>query len=221
MPLGKNNPAQPIEPSGIFGVIGLIIPLVIISAVLWPFFGPADKTYGAEEFKKLGCNVNGGNLVLNGSSCQLTGTEKMSIAKVVVIPESLPTGTEIWIEIGLYQFQYFSFSEKKGEDYYKGEVYQDGWGKITYAPAKHGKPSDMRVPIMVKTNYWYIYQGYPSLWIKSRIVYENLADGQLLDNDPPVQGLVTIKSEGQTVRIKEVKIYYGSLLRTISRLIFG
>lgn len=206
----------------IFGARGSIIKrtivLVIILAVLWPFIGPADKTYGAEEFKKLGCNVDGDSLVLSGSGseCQLTGTEKMSIAKVVIIPESLPTGAEVWTLIGPYQFKYSSYSTKQKGTYYKGQVYEQKWGEITYAPVEHGKPSDMPLPIMIQTNYWYIYQGYPSLWIKSRIVYENLADGGRLDNDPLVQGLVSIKSgAGQTARVKEVKIYYGSLLWTI------
>lgn len=200
----------------IFGAHGSIIKgtivLAIILAVLWPFFGPDDKTYGAEEFSKAGCSA----AMLSSTGCTLSGTEKMSIAKVVVVPESLPTGGEISISIGPYRFEYSSYSANTEEDYYKGEVYQNGWGKITYAPAKHGKPSNLPVPIMVKTNYWWLYQGYPSLWIKSRIVYDNLADGELLENDPPVQGLVTIKS-GQP--IKEVKIYYGSLLRTILGLV--
>lgn len=196
----------------IFGAGGSIITgiivLVIILAVLWPFIGPADKIYSSEEFSKFGCS----QAVLSSSGCTLSGTEKMSIAKIVVVPESLPTGGKIDISIGPYRFEYSSYSAKAEEDYYKGEVYQNGWGKITYAPVKHGKPNDLSVPIMVTTNYWWLYQGYPSLWIKSRLVYENLADGELLDNDPPVQGLVTIRSEQS---IKEVEIYYGSLPRTI------
>lgn len=229
---------QPAATSGISGAAGSIITgiiiLLIISAILWPNFGPADKTYSAEEFKKFGCNVNGGSLALNGNGCQLTGTEKMSIAKVVVIPESLPTGAEVWTLIGPYQFKCFSYSVKEGEDYYKGDVYQQGWnGPITYAPDKHGKPSDEPLSIMVMTNSWYRIpvlglipaaldpNPYPVLLIKSRLVYESLAQGQRLDGDPPVQGLVVIKSGGQTVRIKEVNIYYGSLWRTISHLIFG
>ncbi|MBU4368268.1 hypothetical protein KJ575_00915 [Patescibacteria group bacterium] len=229
------QPAQLSEASGVSAsIITGIIVLVIILAVLWPFFGPVDKTYDAEEFKNLGCNVNGSSLVLDGNGCQLNGTEKMSIAKVVIIPESLPTGAEIWTSVGPYQFKYFSYSVKKGEDYYKGDVYQQGWnGPITYAPDKHGKPSDEPLPIMIMVNGWYRIpvlgmipaaldpNPHPVLLIKSRLFYESLAQGQRLDNDPPVQGLVAIKSGEQIVRIKEVKIYYGSLLRTISHLIFG
>jgi len=206
------------------GTIVLIIALV----VLWPTFGPADKTYGSEEFSKVGCTA----AVLSSTGCTLSGTEKMSIVRVEVITESLPTGGEILIGIGSYQFKYSSYYTKKSGysgAFYKGEVYQQGFGPITYVPEEPGKPTNKPFPIVVLTNRWssipllafpinlFSVKGDPELQIGAGLGGQFLAYGALRDEDPPVQGLVTVKSTG-TAGIKEVQIYYGSLWRTIAGL---
>lgn len=214
-------------------IIKLAVIALIILASFWQMIGWPDRTYGPEEFKKEGicsggCVVTDGYVELsNGGSMSLNGTEKMGIGRVVVVPESLPQGTEVRTLIGPYEFLAYS-----DDIHYIGKIYVNG-EDITYNPSLifpgPAKKSNVGAPIVVRANNFdrcpFGLCGYPEVpdmevgeWLNRQPLINSLR----YESDPPVKGKVAVKSApGQTIKIKEVRIYYGSLRQRISHLIFG